>query len=153
MNRILMVCLGNICRSPLAEGILKSKLTANYFINSCGTANYHIGNQPDIRSIDVAKKYGIDISTHLGRQFSVNDFDNFDVIYVMDSSNYQDVVKLATNTVQKNKIRLIMNELENYSNQIVPDPYYGTSKDFEFCYQLLDEVCEVIAKKMKTNTL
>lgn len=153
MNRILMVCLGNICRSPLAEGILKSKLTSNYFIDSCGTANYHVGDQPDVRSIDVAKKYGIDISSHIGRQFSVQDFDDFDVIYVMDSSNFQDVIKLATNNLQKNKVRLIMNELENSSQQFVPDPYYGTSKDFEFCYQLLDEVCGVIAKKLKSNIL
>lgn len=148
-----MVCLGNICRSPLAEGILKSKLSDDYFVDSCGTANYHVGDFPDIRSIDVAKKYGIDISQHIGRQFSTKDFEVFDFIYVMDSSNFQDVIKLAKNDNQKNKVRLIMNELENSSTHIVSDPYYGTSKDFEICYQQLNEVCGVIAEKLKNKTL
>jgi len=99
MVRILMVCLGNICRSPLAEGILKSKVnTTNVFVDSAGTGNYHVGGLPDERSINVAKKYNIDITDQRCRQISVQDFDNFDLIYVMDNSNRRDVLSLARNT-------------------------------------------------------
>ena len=89
MTKILMVCLGNICRSPLAEGILKSKLSNAFIVDSAGTANYHTGNPPDIRSIKVARKYGLNISNLKGRQFNVSDFEAFDFIYVMDESYYQ----------------------------------------------------------------
>ena len=90
--RILMVCLGNICRSPLAEGILKSKLPKDSFtIDSAGTSNYHIDELPDRRSIDVAKKHHIDITNQRGRQFTSEDFDEFDLIYAMDSSNFKNI--------------------------------------------------------------
>ncbi len=92
MTRILMVCLGNICRSPLAHGILQSKLNdANFYVDSAGTAAYHIDNQPDYRSIKVAKNNGLDISTQSARQFKVSDFDTFDYIYAMDESNYSNI--------------------------------------------------------------
>jgi protein-tyrosine phosphatase len=96
--KILMVCLGNICRSPLAEGILASKLPKNKFkVDSAGTGSWHIGRQPDERSIAIAKKNKLDISGQKGRQFTATDFDTFDYIYVMDNYNYQDVVQLAKN--------------------------------------------------------
>lgn len=147
--KILMVCLGNICRSPLAEGILCSKLPKDQFIvDSAGTGSWHIDRQPDERSIAVAKKHNIDISKQKGRQFAKNDFEAFDYIYVMDYSNYQDVIELADNQEQKNKVKLILNELFPSENVDVPDPYYGVANGFEVVYQMLDETCDIIAKKL-----
>jgi protein-tyrosine phosphatase len=147
--KILMVCLGNICRSPLAEGILASKLPKDKFtVDSAGTGSWHIGHSPDERSIAVAKKNKISISNQKGRQFSTTDFDSFDYIYVMDNSNYEDVVKLAENQQQKEKVELILNELFPNEKVDVPDPYFGLPNGFEIVYNMLDEVCEIIAKKL-----
>lgn len=152
MIKILMVCLGNICRSPLAEGILKSKLPRNqFFVDSAGTANYHVGIAPDIRSIAVAKKYGLNISDLSGRQFSVSDFDAFDYIYVMDASNYNNVIALARDEHDLAKVKLIMNELYPNQNHDVPDPYYGGDEGFENVYKMLDDSCSKIAKSLLTN--
>jgi protein-tyrosine phosphatase len=149
MVKILMVCLGNICRSPLAEGILKSKLPSNRFIiDSAGTANYHVGSQPDKRSVAVGKKYGIDISNLKGRQFSVKDFDDFDYIYVMDESNYKNVISLARNQADENKVKFILNEVYPNQNFDVPDPYYGGEQGFENVYKMLDEACDIIADSL-----
>lgn len=147
--KILMVCLGNICRSPLAEGILAAKLPKGKFIvDSAGTGSWHIGHSPDDRSIAVAKKNKISISNQKGRQFSTTDFDAFDYIYVMDNSNYEDVVQLAENQQQKEKVQLILNELFPNEKVDVPDPYFGLPNGFEIVYNMLDEVCEIIAKKL-----
>lgn len=147
--KILMVCLGNICRSPLAEGILASKLPKkNFIVDSAGTGAWHIGRQPDPRSIAIAKKHKLDISKQKGRQFTKKDFDAFDYIYVMDISNYQDVVRLADNLEQTKKVQLILNELFPDENVDVPDPYYGVAHGFESVYKMLDETCDVIAKKL-----
>ena len=147
--KILMVCLGNICRSPLAEGLLASKLPKNKFIvDSAGTGNWHVGKQPDERSIAVAKKNGVDISLQKGRQFSISDFDNSDYIYVMDASNYEDVIKMARNETQRNKVKLILDELFPGENVDVPDPYYGMQNGFDSVYKMLDETCEIIAKNL-----
>lgn len=111
--KVLMVCLGNICRSPLAEGTLRRKVEEkdlNWQIDSAGTGSWHVGELPDSRSIHVAAKYGIDLTTQRARQFKKNDLDNFDLIFAMDSSNYQNILKLADNQTQKNKVKLIMNE-------------------------------------------
>jgi len=144
-----MVCLGNICRSPLAEGILQSKVSADVKVDSSGTAAYHVGELPDSRSIAVAKKYGIDLTNQRARKFTVNDFDTFDLIYAMDESNYQDILTLARNTEEKLKVKLILNEVDLNSNQSVPDPYYGGNNGFENVYQLLDEACQIIANKIE----
>ena len=149
MTKVLMVCLGNICRSPLAEGILKSKLPESiFFIDSAGTANYHVGNPPDPRSIAVGKKYGIDISKLKGRQFSVNDFNTFDLIYVMDESNYRNVISIARNEQDKSKVKFILNEIYPNQNYDVPDPYYGGDHGFENVYKMLDEACTIIANSL-----
>jgi len=149
MTKILMVCLGNICRSPLAEGILKSKLPESTFlIDSAGTANYHVGNSPDPRSITVGKKYGIDISNLKGRQFGVNDFDTFDLIYVMDESNYRNVISIARSEHDKSKVKFILNEIYPNQNYDVPDPYYGGDHGFENVYKMLDEACTIIANSL-----
>lgn len=147
-----MVCLGNICRSPLAEGILKSKLPKNaFFIDSAGTANYHIDKQPDYRSIAIAKKYGIDISDQEGRQFVVSDFDAFDYIYAMDSENYNNIISLALNSHDRAKVKLILTALNDSSIVDVPDPYYDGEQGFENVYQLLDEACTSIVNKLITH--
>jgi protein-tyrosine phosphatase len=152
MTKILMVCLGNICRSPLAEGILKSKLSSSEFIvDSAGTGNYHIGSLPDKRSIQVAEKYGLDITDQRGRQFSVLDFDNFDIIYVMDEFNFENVVKLARNTEDTAKVKFILNEIYPNQNHSVPDPYTGGLQGFENTFKMLDEACDRIASKLQSN--
>ena len=144
-----MVCLGNICRSPLAEGILKSKLPSNKFeVDSAGTANYHVGEQPDVRSIAIAKQNGIDISSQRGRQFNVADFDSYDHIYVMDSSNFQNVVKLARDANDIGKVKLILDASDSIDQVNVPDPYYGGSSGFENVFHLLDEACNCITNKL-----
>ncbi|KLT67834.1 MULTISPECIES: low molecular weight protein-tyrosine-phosphatase [Flavobacterium] len=147
--KILMVCLGNICRSPLAEGILASKLPQNTFlVDSAGTGSWHVGHSPDKRSIAVAKKNGIDINHQKGRQFKTSDFDEFDYIYVMDISNYDDVLLLAKTAEHKNKVQLILNELFPDENVDVPDPYFGVSNGFDNVYEMLDEVTDIIAQKL-----
>ncbi|MFC6096782.1 low molecular weight protein-tyrosine-phosphatase [Flavobacterium qiangtangense] len=147
--KILMVCLGNICRSPLAEGILQSKLPRDKFIvDSAGTGNWHVGRQPDSRSIAIAKLKGLDISKQKGRQFTTKDFETNDYIFVMDNSNYKDVIQLAPNQEAKSKVSLILNDLFPNENVDVPDPYYGMEDGFSNVYGMLDEVCEIIAEKL-----
>ncbi|MFV8356357.1 low molecular weight protein-tyrosine-phosphatase [Flavobacterium sp. XS1P32] len=147
--KILMVCLGNICRSPLAEGILASKLPKNKFkVDSAGTGSWHVGHGPDDRSVAVAKKNKINISNQKGRQFSKSDFDAFDYIYVMDNSNYNTVIELAENLEQKQKVKLILDELFPNEKVDVPDPYFGLPNGFQIVYNMLDEVCDAIATKL-----
>lgn len=149
MTKILMVCLGNICRSPLAEGILKSKLPKDRFtINSAGTAAYHIGSKPDSRSIAVAQNYGIEIAHLRGRQFVKNDFNEFDLIYAMDQSNFNHIIAMAKNATDSSKVKLILNEITPDENLSVPDPYYGGDQGFENVYNMLDEACEIIKNKL-----
>ena len=145
-----MVCLGNICRSPLAEGILKSK-AKNLEVDSAGTAGYHVGKQPDIRSIDIAKKHDINLTNQRARQFSTRDFDDFDKIYVMDNDNYSKIISLARNQEDMNKVDLILNEIYPKEYKSVPDPYYGGDEGFQNIYNLLETSCEVIAKKYETR--
>lgn len=148
--KFLMVCLGNICRSPLAEGILAEKVKdMDIFVDSAGTAAYHIDEAPDHRSIKIARKYGVNISKLRGRQFSSDDFENFDKIYVMDQSNYDNVVSLAINDDDKQKVDFILNESSPNQDLEVPDPYYGGDQGFENVYNMLDEATEVIVTKIK----
>ncbi len=150
MKKILMVCLGNICRSPLAEGILKSKLSSESFVvDSAGTAGYHVGELPDERSIEVARKYGIDITNQRSRKFTKADFDKFDMIFAMDQNNYADIVALSESEEQHEKVKMILNELYPDENRSVPDPYYGGDQGFENVYKMLDEACEIIASKLE----
>ncbi|WP_422091549.1 low molecular weight protein-tyrosine-phosphatase [Tenacibaculum ovolyticum] len=150
MKKILMVCLGNICRSPLAEGILQSKLSADFFeIDSAGTAGYHVGELPDKRSIAVARKYGIDITNQRSRKFVVSDFKEFDLIFAMDESNYDNIISMIDDSNDIPKVKLILNELYPSENRNVPDPYYGGDQGFENVYKMLDEACENIASKLE----
>ena len=145
-----MVCLGNICRSPLAEGILSNKIpNLNVTVDSAGTAGYHIGSKPDPRAIDIAKKNNIDISSLRARKFEHSDFINFDKIYVMDKNNYNDIIDLAENKNQASKVILITDVID--SDSFVPDPYYGDIADFEKVFNLLDKICQKIANKIESR--
>lgn len=149
-TKVLMVCLGNICRSPLAEELLRSKVDPDKVeVDSAGTSDYHIDDQPDERSVDIAKKNDLDITHQRGRQFTPADFDKFDHIYVMDNSNYANVVKLSDSDEQKAKVKLILNTLFPNENADVPDPYYGGEKGFEDVFDLLDKSTDVIVKDLE----
>jgi protein-tyrosine phosphatase len=148
-TKIIMVCLGNICRSPLAEGILSSKLPKErFFIDSAGTGNWHEGESPDLRSIAIAQKKGIDISKQKAKHFTTKTFEDFDHIFVMDRSNLKNVLALAPNEKAKEKVQMILDTQFPNKQKEVPDPYYGTEKDFEQVYDMLDEVCNLLVKKM-----
>ncbi|MEM9141403.1 MAG: low molecular weight protein-tyrosine-phosphatase [Bacteroidota bacterium] len=145
-TKILMVCLGNICRSPLAEGILRSKVDPEHiFVDSAGTGGYHIGNPPDPRSIAVAKKFGLDISRQRCRKFTKEDFDQFDIIYAMDRSNYDHLVAMARNTADREKVKMLLDEVHGKTRE-VPDPYYGPGDGFEHVFRLIDGACTQIAR-------
>jgi protein-tyrosine phosphatase len=147
--KLLFVCLGNICRSPLAEGIMKHKIAEqglDWEVDSAGTGGWHAGDLPDSRSIQVAQKHGVDLTYQRARKLRSIDYEAFDRIYVMDSMNYQDVKKLA-NEDEYDKIELIMNEVEPHRNINVPDPYYGEGDGFEHVFQMLDRACDAIIKK------
>lgn len=152
--KILMVCLGNICRSPMAEGVLRSKLgDLDVEIDSAGTSNYHEGDNPDARAVKTMRKKGIDISKLTARQFEVADFDRYDRIYAMDSSNYKNILNLARNEEDKEKVEMFVNELFPGSNGEVPDPYFGGPDGFEEVYKLLDETTDRIIDKLKNGQI
>lgn len=145
--KILMVCLGNICRSPLAEGILQQKAKEagyNWMVDSAGTAGYHIGEQPHVLSQKVALLNGIDISTQHCRQFVKEDLQRFDRIYVMDRDNYEEVKRISGNLWNSDKVSLLLDVLYPTQNKEVPDPWYGTEKDYHFVYAMISEACDKI---------
>ncbi len=149
--KILMVCLGNICRSPLAEGIMRKKFADHNIpgeVDSCGFESFHTGDQPDRRSLKVAQQHGIDISGHRGKQFRESYFDYFDKIYVMDIHNYRDVSGIARNENDMGKVDYIMNEVFPGTNMPVPDPYNGGADGFEKTWELLDIATDKIIEKL-----
>ena len=155
---MLMVCLGNICRSPLAEGIMKREMSRNDlegFVDSAGTSGWHQGEAPDTRSVDMAAKHGIDISQQTSRKITSGDLDEFDIIYVMDNQNYRDVMQLCINEKQRGKIRRLLDQEIDKTAQ-VPDPYFEGG--FEHVYNLIESACRRIchdlidADKIPTNT-
>jgi protein-tyrosine phosphatase len=154
MKSILMVCLGNICRSPVAEGIMRQKLKAfnlNITVDSAGTSNYHIDENPDPRSSKNAAKNGIDISTLKARQFVVEDFDRFTFIYVMDEQNMHDVVSLARNEDDISKVKLMLSELPDAPHKNVPDPYFGGEAGFQLVFDLLDQACQNVVQRFSNQ--
>jgi protein-tyrosine phosphatase len=149
MTKILMVCLGNICRSPLAEGILKSKLDSSKFkVDSAGTSGYHEGSLPDQRSIEVARRNGLDITDQRSKKFTKEDFKIFDHIFVMDTSNYEDVLELAETDKERGKVSLILDKIFPGDHESVPDPYHNAIDGFNQVYEMLEESCSVIAKEL-----
>lgn len=145
--KVLMVCLGNICRSPLAHGILESKAPSNWLVDSAGTSAWHEGERPDTRSILTAKGRGLDIDDQRSRPFMSEDFDKFDIIFAMDSSNFTNITKLAPNEKAKSKVRLIMNEAYPNKNIQVPDPYTGGQSGFEDVYDMLELAIDKFLEK------
>ncbi len=154
--KILMVCLGNICRSPLAEGILQHEADARglgWQVDSAGTGGWHVGEMPDSRSVEVARRNGVDISKQRGRQLKAKDLDDFDLILAMDAQNYQDISRLATTAEQREKIKLMTSFAYPHKNKAVPDPYYGKMKNFEEVYNLLQISCEKLIEFYLQKTL
>jgi protein-tyrosine phosphatase len=148
--KLLMVCLGNICRSPIAEGIVKEKLKKSGFnaaVDSAGLLSYHIGETPDPRAIKIAARFGIDISNQRARQILSEDFDRFDIIFAMDQSVF-DALKSLSRKEQRNKIHLFLEFAGYPAGSNVPDPYYGNMSDFEECFRLIDSASDIIIKKI-----
>jgi protein-tyrosine phosphatase len=153
-TRILMVCLGNICRSPLAEGILRHRiqqagLEHKVEIDSAGTSNYHIGEPPDKRTQKNALQHGVDLSKLRGRQFTIEDTSYFDRIYAMDTMNLKTIHQLIGNHKHSATIDLLLNHNWPGENRAVPDPYYGDEQDFEQVFQLVDQACAKIVEQLK----
>ena len=152
MTKVLMVCLGNICRSPMAHGIFRDKALSaalSVSIDSAGTSGYHEGELPDSRAIENMKSHDIDITDLRSRQFTVTDFDEFDLIFAMDASNYSNILKLARNKADEQKVELFLNLASPGKNQSVPDPYYGGDSGFEHVYQLLDLAADKLVERLK----
>jgi protein-tyrosine phosphatase len=153
--KVLMVCLGNICRSPMADGWLRHKVkerNLNIVVESAGTANFHVGSPPDIRMIKHARDFGVDISNLKARQFAKSDFDDFDVIFAMDQANQANILKLARNENDRKKVKLFLNELFPNENTEVPDPYYGEASDFIEVIELLDKATDAFLVNLKKTT-
>ena len=154
MKSILFVCLGNICRSPLAEGILRHKAEhkgLNLKIDSAGTGHWHAGENPDKRAVKIGKSQGVDISKLITRQIRSEDFDNFDLVLVADAEVYNGVLTFARNENDKKKIDFIMNALKPGLNIAVPDPYFGSMGGFEKVFDMLDMACDAILKQVADN--
>lgn len=149
--KILMVCLGNICRSPLAEGVLRGLAQSeglDWTVDSAGTGGYHVGEPPDPRSAAVAGKYGFDISGQRARKFHYSDLQNFDVIYAMDRQNYRDILMHADSDEERDRVRLLLDEVPGKAGRSVPDPYWDDD-GFEQVYAMVREACEAILDKYR----
>ncbi len=146
--KFLMVCLGNICRSPLAEGVLDHKFDGKtgHEVDSAGMIDYHAGNPPDPRSIEVASRHGIDISGQRARRIRTDDFDEFDVILAMDQEVLRDLQAQAGSSGQRQKIHLFMDYAGFPAGGNVPDPYYGNAGHFKDVYRMIDEACARIVR-------
>lgn len=150
--KVLMVCLGNICRSPLAEGIMQNLIDRQHLpwkVDSAGTSGYHAGSPPDIRSIEIAQKYGISIESQRSRKFHYTDFEQFDKILAMDSENYSNIIQMAENDAERAKVELIMNYAYPAENRQVPDPYYDRIDGFDKVFNMLQIAAEKFVDKHK----
>jgi protein-tyrosine phosphatase len=154
MIKVLFVCLGNICRSPLAEGVFKAFILRNNLNNSiladsAGTAGYHIGSFPDKRSVKTAEEHGI-LLEHCGRKLSSSDFEEFDFIIAMDKNNYKDIISLQNESKGKARV-FLFRDFDPAGKGDVPDPYHGTMKDFEDVYQMCYRTSENLLEFVQKN--
>lgn len=149
--QILMVCLGNICRSPIADGLLRKKVkekNVTFIIDSAGTSGFHQGDPPDERMIATATKNGTCIKDLRSRRFLKRDFESFDFIIAMDESNFEDLLEIAEKKEHKAKIHLLLGPITNQANGNVPDPYYGTMSDFQDVYEIVDKATDTLLEKL-----
>ena len=149
-----MVCLGNICRSPMADGLLRKKVSDHGLaveVDSAGTGDWHVGQAPDERMRATAKSNGLSIDELRGRQFVQEDFDLFDRIFVMDQSNYENVIKLARNDEDITKVDLFLNLSHPGEDKEVPDPYFGGEEGFQHVYDLIDDATDRLINEFKSN--
>ncbi|MGM0480209.1 MAG: low molecular weight protein-tyrosine-phosphatase [Bacteroidota bacterium] len=152
--KILMVCLGNICRSPLADGLMRKKVVDHDLpveVDSAGTGDWHVGEAPDPRMRETAQSKGLSIDELRGRQFNVEDFDRFDRIFVMDLSNRENVLKLARNDEDAAKVDLLLNLSHPGEDMEVPDPYFGGDEGFQHVYQLVDDATDQLVNELKAT--
>lgn len=152
--KVLFVCLGNICRSPLAEAIFNHKLQQQklerfFESDSCGTGNYHIGGPADSRTISIARKNHVGIN-HVARQLSEADLIDYDQIIAMDESNYSNILRITSSKENKQKVRL-MRDYDPHGKGDVPDPYYGTEKDFQQVFEILDRSIDQLIAELKSK--
>lgn len=148
--RILMVCLGNICRSPMAEGILKHKaqqLGLNWTVESAGTNSYHIGQAPHRYSQKVCKQHGIDISAQRARTFDPADFEQFDKIYALADDVYDEICRMSGRRADLTKLDFLLNELHENANASVPDPWYGDEDGYLPVFEMIEKACDAILAK------
>jgi protein-tyrosine phosphatase len=151
--KILMVCLGNICRSPMAQGILRKKIEESGLkvtVDSAGTGGWHAGEPADRRAVKTAKKFGIDISKLAARKFSAADFDAFDFIFVMDRENLREVLKLVRSEKDAEKVKLLLNAENPECNKDVPDPWYGGEEGFTDVFLMIEKACDAVLKSLST---
>ncbi|PKR80177.1 protein-tyrosine-phosphatase [Brumimicrobium salinarum] len=149
-----MVCLGNICRSPMADGLLRKKVADNNLdvvVDSAGTGDWHVGDQPDPRMMETGRKNGVPIDELRGRQFKVTDFDEFDRIIVMDKSNFENVTKLSRDENDTKKVELFLNLTHPRKDLEVPDPYFGGDEGFQDVFKMLDAGTDVLIEELKNN--
>lgn len=150
--KILMVCLGNICRSPIAEGLMRQKITAaglDWEVASAGTESYHVGSAPHRHSQDICNKYGVDIRQQRAQQFSAADFERYDKIYALAGDVYKEIERIGGKKADMSKVDLLLNELTPGRNESVPDPYYGGAEGYIFVYDIINSACEAIINKYK----
>ena len=149
--KVLFVCLGNICRSPMAEGIFRKKVALEKLpvtTDSCGTSANHVGESPDRRAIQCLDAYGVDIRDLKARQFKKEDFERFDVIYAMDTSNYRDITRMAISDAQKQKVILFLQAAYGNNGGSVPDPWYGDEEGFHTVYHMINGACDILLTKL-----
>lgn len=151
--KIMMVCLGNICRSPLAEGIMRDLIQKNeldWEVASCGTSGFHNGEPPHVDSVSISKERGIDISWQISSKLRSSDLRQYDLILAMDSSNYHDIIKLSDSEEQRKKVKLLMNFASPGRNIAVPDPYYVGG--FDIVFDMIYEACEALIEQYKAES-